>query len=85
MEEQTDKNLEKIDTKEVVKTDSDSPFVDWLSEMYKKFNLFSEIKKTDHITIMIGKVIIRIVGFIFLLILSPFLFIGLMVAFAFAG
>jgi len=80
MEEQTNKNIEKTGEAEAT-----NPVAEWLSDLYKKFNLFSEIKKTDHVTVMIGKIFIRIIGFVVLLILSPFLFIGLMLAFAFAG
>ncbi|MEM0992861.1 MAG: hypothetical protein AAF847_17970 [Bacteroidota bacterium] len=63
----------------------ENPFLNTLQKVYKKFNLFAEIKPEDHIIVMIGKIIVRIIGFILLLILSPFLFIGLMIAFALAG
>ena len=72
-------------SKNVTELPTESPFMDGLKKLYKQFNLFSEIKENDHLVIMAGKIIIRIIGFIFLLILSPFLFIGLMIAFALAG
>ena len=62
-------------------TEVSSPFVDFLKRIYQKFNLFSEIKKEDAIAIMILKIIVRIIGLLFLIALSPFLIIGLLVAF----
>jgi len=58
-----------------------SPLADFLKRVYKKFNLFSEIRKEDAIPIMILKVIVRIIGLLFIIALSPFLIIGLLVAF----
>jgi len=62
-------------------TTESSRLVDFLKRVYKKFNLFSEIKKEDAIPIMILKIIVRIIGLIFIIALSPFLIIGLLVAF----
>ncbi|MEM8527165.1 MAG: hypothetical protein AAGG68_21170 [Bacteroidota bacterium] len=56
-------------------------FVEFLKRTYRKFNVFSEIKKEDAIPIMILKIIVRIIGLLFLIALSPFLIIGLMIAF----
>ena len=77
MAEEASKNITELPT--------ESPFMDGLKKLYKQFNLFSEIKENDHFAIMIGKIIIRIIGFILLLILSPFMFIGLMIALAIAA
>ena len=62
-------------------TEANSPFVDFLKRVYNKFNLFSEIKKEDAIPIMILKIIVRVIGLLFIIALSPFLIIGLLVAF----
>lgn len=60
-------------------------FAQKLAGLYQKFNLFSEIKEGEHIVIMVGKITVRIIGLIFMLLLSPFLFIGLSIAFLLAG
>lgn len=60
-------------------------FAQRLVSIYQKFNLFSEIKEGEHIMLMLGKIIVRIMGLIFMLLLSPFLFIGLGIAFLLAG
>lgn len=60
-------------------------FVDKSIAFHRKFNLLSEIRDGDHVMIMIGKIIVRIMGLLFIIALSPFLFIGLMVAFLLAG
>ncbi|MEM1326463.1 MAG: hypothetical protein AAGI23_10940 [Bacteroidota bacterium] len=60
-------------------------FWDRLIRIYQKFSLFAEIQEGDHWTIMIGKIIVRIMGLLFLLALSPFLLLGLTVAFLLAG
>ena len=67
------------------KIEASSPFVDFLKRVYQKFNLFSEIKKEDAVPIMVLKIIVRIIGLLFLIALSPFLILGLMVAFMLAG
>ncbi|MEM9990634.1 MAG: hypothetical protein AAF738_02655 [Bacteroidota bacterium] len=57
-------------------------FYDWLEKTYEKFNLLSEFKDDDTILVIIGKVIVRILGVILLILLSPFIMLGLMLAFA---
>ena len=57
-------------------------FYDWLAKLFERFNVLSEFKETDGVLMVIAKVIVRILGFIILLLLSPFLLIGLMLAFA---
>lgn len=61
---------------------STGDFGDWLIEMWEKFNLFSKIEEGDSVLIVIGKVFVRIVGFIVLLALSPFILLGFIAAFA---
>lgn len=60
-------------------------FTQKIVSTYQKFNLLSEIKEGEHIVLMMGKIVVRIIGLIFMLILSPFLFIGLGIAFLLAG
>lgn len=57
-------------------------FTDWLLEIWERFNVFSTIKDEDTVPMMIGKVIVRIIGFIIILILSPFFLLGMFIAFA---
>lgn len=57
-------------------------FGDWLISMWEKFNLFSKIEEGDGVPVVIGKVFVRIVGFIFILALSPFILLGFFLAFA---
>ena len=57
-------------------------FLDRLSAGYQRFNVFSSIEDDDSWPLMIGKVFVRILGFLVMLALSPFLLIGLMIAVA---
>jgi len=57
-------------------------FGDWMIGIWEKFNLFSTIEEEDGIPIVIGKVFVRIVGFLIMLALSPFILLGFFVAFA---
>ncbi len=57
-------------------------FGDWMISVWEKFNLFSKIEEGDTIPIVIGKVFVRIVGFLIMLALSPFILLGFLAAFA---
>jgi len=57
-------------------------FGDWLISVWEKFNLFSTIEEGDSVPIVIGKVIVRIIGFLIMLALSPFILLGFFLAFA---
>ncbi len=56
-------------------------FYDWLLRVYERFNVFSAFKEDDNILMLGVKVIVRIIGFLFLLLISPFVLVGLMLAF----
>jgi len=55
---------------------------DWMIAIWEKFNVFSKIEEGDTIAIVIGKIIVRVIGFIIMLALSPFILLGFFVAFA---
>jgi len=61
---------------------STGDFGDWMISVWEKFNVFSKIEEEDGIPIVIGKVFVRIVGFLIMLALSPFILLGFFVAFA---
>ncbi len=61
---------------------STGDFGDWMISIWEKFNLFSTIEENDSVLIVIGKVIVRIIGFLVLLALSPFILLGFFLAFA---
>ena len=56
-------------------------FYDWLIRVYERFNVFSEFKENDGVFLTGGKIVVRIIGFFILLLLSPFILFGLMLAF----
>lgn len=59
-----------------------SNFGDWLLEIWERFNVFSTIKDNDTVPMMVGKIVVRVIGFIIILILSPFFLLGMFIAFA---
>ncbi len=61
---------------------STGDFGDWMISIWEKFNLFSRIEEGDSALIVIGKVIVRIIGFLVMLALSPFILLGFFLAFA---
>jgi hypothetical protein len=52
------------------------------NEAYRKWDESLALRKEDSLPILIGKVSLRFLGVILMIILSPFLVIGLMIAFA---
>ncbi|MEM1325650.1 MAG: hypothetical protein AAGI23_06845 [Bacteroidota bacterium] len=59
---------------------SKTTFMDKLTEWYERFNLFSKIEDDDHWSIMLGKIVLRIIGIIILIALSPLILVGLFFA-----
>ena len=51
-------------------------------EQYEAFNRLVTVQKGDNLLTAIGKVTLRVLGIAFMIALSPFLFIGLAIAFA---
>ncbi len=68
-------------TQEQEQESTGNAFYDWLIRVYERFNLFSEFKEEDSVLLTGGKIIVRIIGFFILLLLSPFILFGLMLAF----
>jgi hypothetical protein len=57
-------------------------FGDRMISIWEKFNVFSTIEEGDSILMVIGKVFVRIVGFLIMLALSPFILLGFLLMFA---
>ncbi|MEN0003225.1 MAG: hypothetical protein AAF798_03745 [Bacteroidota bacterium] len=56
--------------------------LDWSSKNYSIFNEYVAFQPDDSVGMMAFKLFLRFLGFLILLILSPFLIIGLIIAFA---
>ena len=56
--------------------------LDWASRLYYRFDKLVSFYEDDSIWLMGFKVIMRILGIIILLLLSPFFILGLILAFA---
>jgi hypothetical protein len=50
-------------------------------ETYQSVDDFLSVRDDDSTLVMIGKVLLRILGIIILILLSPFIFVGLFIAF----
>ena len=61
---------------------STDDFGDWLIGIWEQFNVFSKIEEGDGIPMVIGKVFVRIIGFLIMLALSPFILLGFLFMFA---
>ncbi|MCB0588865.1 MAG: hypothetical protein KDD06_26485 [Phaeodactylibacter sp.] len=51
-------------------------------ETYKAFDHFVTIREDDSTLVMAGKLLLRLLGIFIMILLSPFLIIGLFIAFA---
>ena len=56
--------------------------IDGIGKQYRSFNDYVAFRDNDNMGMLIFKLSMRFVGFIFMLILSPFLIVGLLIAFA---
>ncbi len=50
-------------------------------EAYQSVDEFLSVRDDDSTIVVIGKVLLRILGIIILILLSPFIFVGLFIAF----
>jgi ATP/ADP translocase len=55
--------------------------VDEARQSYNKFEDFVTIKEGDSTLAVIGKILLRIIGILIMIALSPFLLVGLFIAF----
>jgi len=60
-------------------------FLDWCVGVVQWFKRFSTINEDDHFMMVAVKVVLRIIGILILIALSPFLIFSLLVAFLLAG
>ena len=66
------------------KTASDK-VLDFGAYVLQKFKRFSTINEDDHFMMVVVKVLLRMVGILILLILSPFIITALIISFLLAG
>lgn len=50
-------------------------------DTYSSFDKFITIKEGDHTLVVISKIMLRLLGVLIMILLSPFLLIGLFIAF----
>lgn len=55
---------------------------EWTANRYRSFNDWVAFRQGDPVWLLAGKLLMRFVGIAIMIILSPFLIIGLLVAFA---
>lgn len=56
--------------------------LDWTGQKYRNFNDYVAFREYDSLPVMAFKIILRFFGILIMLLLSPFLIIGLLIAFA---
>lgn len=62
--------------------DAMDKFLNFIRATYNKFAIFSEIKPEDKLPLMAVKFIVRVIGILIFIALSPFILIGLFLAIA---
>ena len=58
-----------------------SEMVEWTAQRYSKFNDWVAFRENDPMWLLVGKLIARFIGIAVMIVLSPFIVVGLLLAF----